>query len=120
MSSSSKVYRWNWDFYQKLPHLLWNDKLSANFLVANSTMHSRMNRTQIDCHFLREKVVKGEFFARHISTIDQITYIFTKGLGSQGFFTVKEGQFCLRVCVIHNDPKSNENILEDIEQKDNT
>jgi hypothetical protein len=39
-----------------------------------------MNHLQINYHFVRERVIKGDLLIQHVSSIDQFADILTKGL----------------------------------------
>ena len=52
-------------------------------------MHSRMKHVEIDFHFVRDKVQTGQLLVRHLSTVDQLADIFTKGLGIPRFLSLK-------------------------------
>ena len=44
-----------------------------------------MKHLQIDYHFVRERVVKGDLLVQHVSSADQFANILTKGLSTPLF-----------------------------------
>ncbi|CAL9014346.1 unnamed protein product, partial [Prunus brigantina] len=65
--------------------LLYCDNLSAMALSTNLIMHSRAKHIEVDCHFVREKVTRGEIQLQHVSSSQQVADILTKGLCSPQF-----------------------------------
>jgi hypothetical protein len=51
--------------------------------------HARTKHIKVDYHFVREKVINRDISIQSISTHDQIADIFTKGLSSTQFLTLK-------------------------------
>lgn len=51
--------------------------------------YARTKHIEVDYHFVREKVFNQDISIRFISTHDQISNIFTKGLSSARFLTLK-------------------------------
>lgn len=64
---------------------LWCDNLGATYLCVNPIFHECTKQVEINCHFVRDKVTKGELQVNFISTKDQIADIFTKPLVSPRF-----------------------------------
>ncbi|XP_071708181.1 uncharacterized mitochondrial protein AtMg00810-like [Rutidosis leptorrhynchoides] len=56
------------------------DNLSAIYLSGNPVQHQRTKHIELDIHFVREKVSRGEVRILHVPTRFQIADIFTKGL----------------------------------------
>jgi hypothetical protein len=67
----------------KVPLLCDNE--SAIFLVDNPVEHSRTKHIDIRHHFLRDHQQKGDIDIYHISTENQLAYIFTKPLDEKRF-----------------------------------
>ncbi|XP_048445143.1 uncharacterized mitochondrial protein AtMg00810-like [Pyrus x bretschneideri] len=75
----------------QLPFLcpqLWCDNISSIALASNPVFHSRTKHLEVDYHFVREKVVRGELLVNFICSQDQVADIFTKGLSSSRFKTL--------------------------------
>ncbi|GKB10890.1 gag/pol polyprotein [Tanacetum coccineum] len=70
-------------------HMLWCDNLGATYLLANQIFCARTKHMEIDYHFVREKVAQGDLRVQHISTHDQIVYIFTKPLPTPRFLSLR-------------------------------
>ncbi|XP_071708106.1 uncharacterized mitochondrial protein AtMg00810-like [Rutidosis leptorrhynchoides] len=60
--------------------LVFCDNISAIYLAGNPVQHQRTKHVELDIHFVREKVAKGEVRILHVPTRYQIADIFTKGL----------------------------------------
>ncbi|XP_071687344.1 uncharacterized mitochondrial protein AtMg00810-like [Rutidosis leptorrhynchoides] len=56
------------------------DNVSAIFLSGNPVQHQRTKHIEMDIHFVREKVARGQVRVLHVPTQFQIADIFTKGL----------------------------------------
>ncbi len=70
-----------------LPHAptMWCDNTSAIALASNPVFHSRTKHIEVDYHFVRERVVRGDLSLLFISTDDQLADLFTKPLSTQRF-----------------------------------
>lgn len=60
--------------------LVYCDNVSAIYLSGNPVQHQRTKHIEMDIHFVREKVQKGEVRVLHVPSRYQIADIFTKGL----------------------------------------
>ncbi len=65
--------------------VIWCDNTSALALASNLVFHDRTKHIEVDYHFIREKIVRGDISIQFISTDDQIADIFTKALPSPRF-----------------------------------
>ncbi|XP_073268730.1 uncharacterized protein [Populus alba] len=65
-----------------IPPIIHCDNISAISLASNPVFHSRMKHLQIDYHFVRERVIKGDLLVQHVSSADQFADILTKGLST--------------------------------------
>jgi hypothetical protein len=59
--------------------------VSAVYLFTNPVQHQRTKHTEIDLHFVRERVVAGDVRVLSVPTTLQFADIFTKGLPSSVF-----------------------------------
>lgn len=60
--------------------LVYCDNVSAIYLSGNSVQHQRTKHIEMDIHFVREKVRRGEVRVLHVPSRYQIADIFTKGV----------------------------------------
>jgi len=54
--------------------------VNAIYLSGNLVQHQRTKHIDMDIHFVREKVAKGDVRVLHVPSCYQIVDIFTKGL----------------------------------------
>ena len=64
---------------------MWCDNTSAIALTSSPIFHSRTKHIEVDYHFVREHVVRGDLHLQFISTNDQLADLFTKPLSTQRF-----------------------------------
>lgn len=67
-------------------------------MTANPVHHARSKHIEIDYHFVREKVVKGDIIVQYIPTSEQLADIFTKGLPSAQFHYLRSNLRILPPC----------------------
>lgn len=65
--------------------ILWCDNLSAKALASNPIMHARSKHIEIDVHFIRDQVLKGQITVAYVPTADQIADCLTKSLTHSRF-----------------------------------
>ena len=99
----------------QLPFLrpqLWCDNISSIALASNPVFHSRTKHLEVDYHFVREKVVRGELIVNFICSQDQVADLFTKGLSSSRFKTlVSKLPVVSRPLSLRGDVRPNHNLL---------
>jgi hypothetical protein len=61
------------------PPTIWCDNLGALALASNPVFHARTKHIEVDVHFVREKVLNRDIQIHHLSTLEQVADIFTKG-----------------------------------------
>jgi hypothetical protein len=61
------------------PPTLWCDNSGALALASNPVFHARTKHIEVDVHFVREKVANRDIQLHHLSTLEQLADIFTKG-----------------------------------------
>ncbi|GAU44778.1 hypothetical protein TSUD_27470 [Trifolium subterraneum] len=60
--------------------LVYCDNVSTIYLTGNPVQHQRTKHIEMDIHFVREKVARGQACVLHVPSRHQIADIFTKGL----------------------------------------
>ncbi|XP_017191092.1 uncharacterized mitochondrial protein AtMg00810-like [Malus domestica] len=64
---------------------IWCDNISSIALASNPVFHSRTKHLEVDYHYVREKVVRGQLMVNYICSQDQTADLFTKGLSTTRF-----------------------------------
>ena len=68
------------------PPVLKCDNSGALALASNLVHHARTKHIEVDIHFVREKVNNRDIELKHLSTLDQVADIFTKGHTATKFY----------------------------------
>lgn len=61
--------------YLKLPHVSYCDNISSIALASNPVYHARTRHVEVNCHFIREKVLQGDIEVSFVSSVNQLTYM---------------------------------------------
>jgi len=70
--------------------LVYCDNVSPVYLSGNPVQHQRTKHIEMDIHFVREKVARGQVRVLHVPSCYQIADIFTKGLPLELFHDFRD------------------------------
>ena len=62
------------------PMPMYCDNQAVIFIEDNSTFHEHTKHIDIDCHYIRDKVMLGVISTPHVASSHQLADIFTKSL----------------------------------------
>jgi len=90
---------------------IWCDNIGTIALASNLVFHERTKHIKVDYHFIQEKVCNNEIKIQHVSTINQIADVFTKGQTAQRF------QYLKGKLMLYPHPINLKGVLEKIQEQ---
>lgn len=79
---------------------IWCDNSGAVQISVNPVLHSKMKHVELDLHFVREKVVKGDLQINHIAAHNQVADLFTKPLSESQFVALRSKLGLCQLCSV--------------------
>ena len=75
-------------FSMETPMAMYCDNQTTIFIANNPTFHERIKYIEIDCHYIQNMVMRGVISTPYTQSLEQLAYIFTKGLDVEVFATL--------------------------------
>ncbi|XP_042946560.1 uncharacterized protein LOC122279793 isoform X3 [Carya illinoinensis] len=86
MAHTTSELTWLQHFLQEIgfpapiPLQLFCDNQAALHIASNPVFHERTKHIEIDCHFIRDKILSGDIATPFVKSADQLADVFTKSL----------------------------------------
>ena len=65
----------------QIPMPMHCDNQTAIFIANNPAFHERTKHIEVDCHFIRDLIVKGVISTPYVPSTEELADVFIKGLG---------------------------------------